>query len=289
MKVPVADFGKVRIPQFTFGGTVVNRFAVALSWLVGITIFANAAEPVKRHEWKVGDTTREALIHAPANATKETTPVVFFFHGHGGTMKHAAEKIAIHSQWPEAICVYPQGLNTPGKLTDPEGKKTGWQFNAGEQNDRDLKFFDEILKSLRKDYKVDDKRIYATGHSNGGRFTYLLWAERGDTFAAVAPSGATAAMLVRTMKPLPCLHIAGEKDELVSFASQQRTMDMVRKVNNCEADGKAWKKDQNPSGTLYAAKDKGAAFVSLAYPGGHTFPADAPKWITAFLKEHTKK
>ncbi|MFY8056754.1 MAG: hypothetical protein ACOVRM_03375, partial [Planctomycetaceae bacterium] len=60
---------------------------------------------------------------------------------------------------------------------------TGWQKSAGDQQDRDLKFFDVVLQSLRSEYRVDDRRIYATGHSNGGGFTYLLWSERSAVFA----------------------------------------------------------------------------------------------------------
>ncbi|MEI9864297.1 MAG: hypothetical protein WDN00_07025 [Limisphaerales bacterium] len=45
-----------------------------------------------------------------------------------------------------------------------------------------MKFFDAVLARLKQDYKVDAKRIYCTGHSNGGGFTYLLWLARGDVF-----------------------------------------------------------------------------------------------------------
>ena len=102
-----------------------------------------------------------------------------------------------------------QGLNTPGALTDTEGKKPGWQKTFGDQDDRDLKFFDAVLATLKKDYKVDEKRIYATGHSNGGGFTYLLWAARGEVFAAVAPCAAAA--LIGTIPPddLPAALAAG--------------------------------------------------------------------------------
>ena len=34
-------------------------------------------------------------------------------------------------------------------------------------------------------FKIDEKRVYATGHSNGGGFTYLLWTCRPDAFAAL--------------------------------------------------------------------------------------------------------
>jgi polyhydroxybutyrate depolymerase len=263
------------------------RSAVVL--VFGCAALASAAESaVKKMEWKVGGETREALVHAPAKAAQEPCPLVFVFHGHGGTMTNAAARMAIHDSWPEAICVYPQGLPTPGKLTDPQGKRNGWQSNAGEQGDRDLKFFDQMLKSLRTDYKVDDKRVFVTGHSNGGRFTQLLWAERGDAFAAVAPSGTTASTLTRSLKPKPCLHVAGERDELVKFAWQQQTMDAVRKLNGCDADGGPWQKDANPMGTLYPSKT-GTPFVALVYPGGHAPPADTPKRIAAFFKEQAKK
>src|SRR5262245_16606451 len=265
------------------------RFACVLVLGVAVTVSTLGAEPaIKKAEWKVGDATREALVYAPAKAATEPSPLVFVFHGHGGTMKFASTKMAVHEHWPEAICVYPQGLPTPGKLTDPEGKKSGWQHGPKEQDDRDLAFFDEMLKSLRKDCKVDDKRIYVTGHSNGGRFTQLLWAERGEVFAAVAPSGTTASNLTKSLKPKPCLHIAGEKDELVKFEWQKATMDAVKKLNGCDTDGKPWQKDADPPGMLYTSKD-GTPLVTLIYPGGHAYPADAPKRIVAFFKENAKK
>lgn len=264
-------------------------FALALG--CSLLAAARAADPpLKRMEWTVGDLKREALVHVPPSATKTDTPVVFVFHGHGGTAKNAAEKsFGIHKHWPEAMCVYPQGVLTPGALTDPEGKKTGWQHSVGDHGDRDLKFFDAMLASLKKDYKVDDKRIYSTGHSNGGRFTHLLWAARGDVFAAVAPSGSTAARLFKDLKAKPCLHLAGEADPLVKYDGQKLTMDAVRKVNGCDAAGKPWDRSGPLTGTIYESKD-GTPFVSLIHPGGHAFPADdGPKLIVKFFRENPKK
>jgi polyhydroxybutyrate depolymerase len=224
---------------------------------------------------------REALVCAPPSAKATPSPVVFAFHGHGGTMKHAAMTFAYQKHWPEAIVVYMQGLNTPGALTDPEGKKPGWQKTVGDQNDRDLKFFDAVLATLKKNYKVDEKRVYATGHSNGGAFTYLLWAARGDVFAAIAPSGAAARPEFRQrVKPKPVLHVAGEQDPLVRFAWQKRTMDAVRQLNGC-GEGK-------PSGehcTTYPSKT-GTPLVTYIYPGGHQFPKEAPPIIVKFFKEN---
>ncbi len=230
--------------------------------------------------FNVSGLTRTALVHQPVNAGSNALPVVFVFHGHGGSARQAARSFGLEREWPEAICVYMDGLNTPGVLTDPQGKLPGWQSQPGEQGDRDLKFFDAVLARLKKDFTVDAKRIYATGHSNGGGFTYLLWLERGDTFAAVAPSAA-AAIFARQLAPKPAMILGGAKDSLVKFAWQQRTMEAVRKVNGCTASGEAWAKQC----TRYASTN-GTPLVTFVHPGGHQFTADAPKLIVKFFKEH---
>jgi polyhydroxybutyrate depolymerase len=240
-----------------------------------------AAEALIRREWTVDGVVREALVYAPAQAKTEATPVIFAFHGHGGNMRSAARGFGFHTLWPEAIVVYPQGLNTPGKLIDPDGKLPGWQFGVGEKGDRDLKFFDAMLASLKQDYRVDEKRLFATGHSNGGAFTYLLWAARGDRFAAVAPSGAAADALFPALKPKPVLHAAGERDPLVKFTWQKETMDGLRRLNQC-GEGQSWGKWC----TLYRSKI-GGPVVTLIYPGGHMPPREVPEIIVKFFKEYT--
>lgn len=251
--------------------------------LLALTLIAavplRAAEELVRREWTVDGVTRTALLAVPEKAKTEATPVVFAFHGHGGNMNQAARSFGFHAAWPEALVVYPQGLNTPGQLTDPEGKKPGWQ-RFGMQGDRDLKFFDALLASLQQDYQVDAKRIYSTGHSNGGGFTYLLWATRGDRFAAFAPSAAAAPTLMDKLQPKPVLHVAGENDPLVKFAWQQTTMNKLRQINQC-GEGQPGENGY----TLYPSK-VGAPVVTLIHPGEHQFLRSAPAEIVKFFKQH---
>jgi len=222
-------------------------------------------------------------VYAPPQARTNPTPVVFAFHGHGGSMQNVARTFSYQTCWPEAIVVYLQGLNTPGRLTDPEGKRPGWQHAPGDQGDRDLKFFDAVLASLQQDYRVDAKRLYATGHSNGGGFTYLLWAARGDRFAAFGPSAsAAAARLQASLKPKPVLHVAGENDALVKFAWQQQTMDGLRKLNQC-GEGQPWESEKGC--TVYPSK-LAAPVVTFIHPGTHRFPPEAPALIVKFFKQH---
>jgi polyhydroxybutyrate depolymerase len=259
--------------------TFLRRLALLALALLAISS-ASAAGALVQREWQVDGVPREALLHIPAKAATAQTPVVFAFHGHGGSMRNAARMCHVETLWPEALVIYPQGLNTPGRLTDPEGKKPGWQSAAGDQGDRDLKFFDAMLASLSAEYRVDAKRVYSTGHSNGGQFTYLLWAERGAPLAAVAPSAAVAPRPISALKPKPILHVAGENDPLVKYAWQQQMIDVLRRVNQC-GESKPWDK----LCTIYESS-VGAPVVTFIHPGTHKYPGEAPALIVRFFKEH---
>jgi len=238
-----------------------------------------SADDLQEMTFTVDGVTRTALVYVPASAKTNLTPVVFVFHGHGGTSRNVERSFAMDKNWPEAISIYMQGLDTPGHLTDKEGNETGWQAQLGDEGDRDLKFFDAVLARMKHDYQVDTKRIFATGHSNGGAFTFLLWLARGDVLAAVAPSGAMA-RFARQLKPKPVMHIAGEQDPLVKFAWQQAMMDVERKIDGCAATGEPWEKVC----TMYPSK-KGTPVVTFTYPGGHEVNPAAPALIVKFFKQ----
>ena len=242
-----------------------------------------AEDALAKREWSVGGVTRDALVHLPPDSNPPA-PLVFVFHGHGGNGRQAARSFRIHELWPEAVVVYPQGLNTPGRLSDPEGKRPGWQHSRGQLDDRDLKFFDAILASLREEKRVDDARVYVTGHSNGGAFTYLLWAERGDAITAVAPSGGLDRASVQRLKPKPVLHVAGMKDPLVKFEWQAKMVDAVRAINGCGRDGKK----HGERVTTYESPG-GTPVVTYYYDGGHGYPREASAEIVKFFKSQPAK
>jgi polyhydroxybutyrate depolymerase len=253
---------------------------IILALIVVIGGVARADDGPVRREWKIDGIAREALVYVPQAAKSTPSPVVFVFHGHGGTMKNSATKFAVHKNWPEAIVVYGQGLNTKG-IADPEGKKPGWQKVAGDYGDRDLKYFDEILGTLKKECKVDEERVFSMGHSNGGGFTYLLWSVRGDVLAGVGPSSGGGLALVNTaVKPKPAFIACGEKDELVPITNQRRVIEGVKKVNGCDEKGEEW----GHYATKYASS-KGAPLLAYVHPGGHQMPDEVPVLMVKFFKE----
>jgi polyhydroxybutyrate depolymerase len=255
---------------------------LALSLLAAI-LPAQDSRPT-RYEWTIDGTKREALVHAPPTAKKVAAPVIFAFHGRGGSMENAARMFRVHELWPEAISVYMQGLPTAGRLTDQEGRRRGWQRTIGAEGDRDVKFFDAVWATLKGDYEVDATRVYATGHSNGGGFTYLLWAARGDLFASVAPSSAVPSREeVPLLKPKPVLHLAGEKDEVVKFAWQKVAIERLLELNRCENTGQPIA----PLMTRYAGPN-GCSVTTFIHPGGHRLPVEAPAAIVNFFKENLR-
>lgn len=257
-------------------------------WVFGFTAavfivtncFAAEATPTK---FTVNGVEREALIFAPSASSNGKAPVIFAFHGHGGNMHFAARGMAFQNQWPEAIVVYPQGLPTPGIILDHEGKKPGWQREAGQEGDRDLKFVDAILATLREKYSIDESRIYATGFSNGGLFTYLLLSQRPNVFAAFAPGGAVLLPQVSLTQARPVLHYGGQSDRLAKFEKQQATINELRKFNAC-ADQR---EPCGPNCTVYRSS-KAAPVETFIHPLGHLYPPAVTPVIINFFKEHPR-
>ena len=76
---------------------------------------------------------------------------------------------------------------------------------------------------MKEKYPVDDRRIYATGFSNGGFFTFLLWAQRPKVFAAFATGACTILPAVsRSTEPRAAFHSGGKSDLLALFSDQEK-------------------------------------------------------------------
>ena len=242
---------------------------------VGIMLATQVAPRVE--SFVVEGVTRQATIIDGVGPAPH--PLVIAFHGHGGNMRNASRSFHVQELWPEATVVYPEGLPTKGR-TDPAGTKNGWQQSIGENGDRDIKFVDAILRYVKD---VDPKRIYAMGHSNGGRFTYVLWANRGDVFAAYGPSGSPATGLLRNFKPAPVFHTAGERDQIVPFPGQQLTINALIRLDH----GNISKAKKDGYITLIPGED-GTEVGTYVFPDGHMFPPEAARATVELFKRHHK-
>jgi polyhydroxybutyrate depolymerase len=248
---------------------------VELFFLVVLT-HATAPAESKMMTWTIDGLKREAIVYLPAaKSPGGKAPLVFSFHGHGDNIQNF-QQVDLQAAWPEAIVAYFQGLPTSRSNEPP---LPGWQVQTATYGDRDLKLVDTALASLRKQYKVDDARIYATGFSNGANFTYLLWAERPNVFAAYAPVAAVLRASPKT--PRPILHIAGVRDSTIRFDNQKETMETVRKINGATGKGEAC----GVGCTLYNPSS-GAPVMTWIHQGGHDYPEGTSERIVMFFKQY---
>jgi polyhydroxybutyrate depolymerase len=263
--------------------SVVRALVCCLLLVAGYVVLSAQGQPpgLTRQTWTIGGVERTALVAAPKGQVPEKGwPLVLVFHGHGGSSANAARTFRIHEAWPEAVVMYPQGLPTVGALTDPQGKLPGWQQAPGGEGDRDLLLVDAMLKWAKDSYKIDPAHVFAAGHSNGGSMCYLLWSARGDQFAALAPSSSVFRLaMVATAKPKPAFVIAGRKDALVPFATQQLSLRAVLKLNQADANGQPWS-----GGAVRHPSAIGDDVIAYIHDGGHPMPDDAGALIVKFFK-----
>jgi polyhydroxybutyrate depolymerase len=246
---------------------------------------AGGGRQVVDREWMINGVKRTGIVELPAaGVTKPANgwPVVFLFHGHGGKDTQIMRQFRIGDSWPAAMVVSLQGLPTVGQLTDPSGEKAGWDVVTAAAKNKDLAFFDAALATVKKEYPVDTTKIFATGTSNGGGMTYFLWAMRGDTFAAVAPSSSAMGRDLEKLTPKPVMVLSGKEDPLVKFQWQERMAAFVQKLDQVTGEGKAW-----PAGgkdALWYDSALKMPVVTVFHEGGHPPPADVGARVTAFFK-----
>jgi polyhydroxybutyrate depolymerase len=94
-------------------------------------------------------------------------------------------------------------------------------FNAGNtccgpaqrQGVDDVGFAVAVLADVARRTRVDPRRVYATGHSNGAMMAYRLASERADLIAAIAPvAGAMSLHRFSPSREVPVMHIHSVDD-----------------------------------------------------------------------------
>jgi polyhydroxybutyrate depolymerase len=162
-----------------------------------------------------GERTRHYIVHVPPEARSgRPLPVVLSFHGGGGNaqgqqdytrMDRLADREGFLTVYPDGTGMLPRRLHTWNA-----GSCCGY---ARDHDVDDVGFVGALLDDLAKRTAIDQRRIYATGLSNGGMMSYRLAAELGARIAAIASvAGGTVVDSIRSPRPVPVLHIHSVDD-----------------------------------------------------------------------------
>jgi polyhydroxybutyrate depolymerase len=168
------------------------------------------------HEFTLrhGGRQRSYIVHVPRGAPG-ALPVLLAFHGGGGNAKgfQAYAELDAVADREHFLVVYPNGTGLF------RNRLLTW--NAGDNccgyalrnNVNDLGFVMTLLSDLETRTPIDRRRVYATGHSNGGIFAHRLGAERSGIIAAIAPvAGALDLRSFAPTRPMPVLQIHSVDD-----------------------------------------------------------------------------
>lgn len=239
---------------------------------------------------------RQYLVHVPPKYDgKSDWPLVLIFHGGASNAEQMVRFSGLSEKADEAgfLAVYPSGSGRLGKLlTWNGGNCCGYAMT---QKIDDVAFVRAILDDLAKVGRIDKKRIYATGMSNGAIMSYRLAAELSERIAAIAPvSGPMGTESCSPQRPVPVIHFHGTKDEFApygggkgpkslsgtNFFSVDHSVKVWIKANGCP--GGPAKVEELPD----KAKDGTSAVIKTYGPGrdgaevvlvtilgqGHTWP-----------------
>ena len=229
---------------------------------------------------EVAGSARRFRIAVGARATA-LSPLVFIWHGWGGTASSMLRIFDPARLWRDAIVVAPEGMvrSFPGLSGTP---RPGWQIASGEFGDRDLHLFDAIVESLRRRGCVDPNRIYSTGFSNGGFFSNLLGCQRGEVVAAIAPVSGGGPRERPCGSPVPVMVTHGSVDEVVPYREGERSFQSWLVENTCRSPGE-------PSATsCVSAQDCDTDTRFCSFRGGHRWPRGAAERIADFFRAQTR-
>jgi polyhydroxybutyrate depolymerase len=228
---------------------------------------------------------RHYLLVVPEKGDpKAPLPLVFVFHGAGNTGANMQKDIGITelARLKGFIAAFPDGIDKRwnGGRSDPESL-------ASARSD-DVAFVSAMIDQIDSEHRVDRRRVFATGSSNGGIFCYTLACRLSDRIAAIAPVsgllGEAVAARHHPSGPVSVISFNGTDDPLLRFTGEPGGGKGLLSVNDSVS---FWvQNDQCDSAaavTTYPPSplDDGLTIIRMAYQGGTGHSA-----VEAFIIGH---
>lgn len=224
---------------------------------------------------------REIHVYAPSGL-KENSPLLISCHG----MDQDPNYQQSNTHWEAVadtagfVVVYPRGGT---------GMST-WDISG----DKDTKWMVEIIDQMYTDYKIDKKRVYLSGFSMGGMFTYHSMSKIADKIAAFAPTSGTNVMgASKAQRPVPIIHPHGTNDDVLPYNNVEGFIKNYRDQFHCPDKAEEqtnYPNAENNGATMYTwgPCDKGVYIKHLKLPGrGHSPSKADVSDIWNFVKEWT--
>jgi len=165
---------------------------------------------------------RKYILHIPPTYDDTAAfPLVVFLHGGGGSAQTAVNFTNFNpvSKAENFLMVYPQAFfeASPGSFVWADGRGLAPDI----QGIDDVGFIDFLVTSLKREYKINPKKVYLCGFSNGSFLTQKIAFEKNTQFAAIGTIGGTMAKSLfdngNPQRAIPQIFIFGTADPLVPY------------------------------------------------------------------------
>ena len=166
---------------------------------------------------------REYLQYAPSGLGSKR-PLIISCHG----MNQSAQY-----QWDALKDAKTLADKEKFVIVLPEGINSGWDISG----DRDINLIKDLIAQMKKDFDIDENRVYLSGFSMGGMLTYHAMNKIPNVIAAFAPiSGYPMWGFTYTGKrAIPVIHHHGTGDDVCVYSNVQRNIDELVKKNKCSS------------------------------------------------------
>ena len=166
---------------------------------------------------------REYLQYAPSDLGSKR-PLIISCHG----MNQSAQY-----QWDMLKDAKTLADKEKFVIVLPEGINNGWDISG----DRDINLIKDLIAQMKKDFDIDENRVYLSGFSMGGMLTYHAMNKIPNVIAAFAPiSGYPMWGFTYTGKrAIPVIHHHGTGDDVCVYSNVQRNIDELVKKNKCSS------------------------------------------------------
>jgi polyhydroxybutyrate depolymerase len=279
---------------FTVAEAVSSRLRTRFAALVFLALALNscgsnssprvASSPTPREPQAVtlhvGGLERTYYVLFPANRTG-LVPLVLALHGYTQSVGGLETETRLNDEAAAVgfVLAYPAGINQSWNAG-------GCCADAEARNVDDVAFIKQVIDQLVRGGRVDPKRIFATGISNGGMMDYRLACELSDRIAAIASvSGALELDTCSPARTVSVLEMHGTDDSQVPLAGGTLsglgtfppTMSTMRRwvtIDRCTADPTVSKTDITETSTWTGCRDGSTVVLVVVNGGGHTFWLD---------------
>lgn len=174
-----------------------------------------------RFSFTFGGVTREYLVHVPASYRGAPTPMLVALHGGGGDDDFQADdsKYGLISKSEQAgfIAVFPNGYSR-----FPGGILATWNAGdccgAAQKNDvDDVGFIRAVIHRVESQARIDPRRVFATGMSNGAMMSWRLACEAPEIRAIAPVEGTDNTPACKPSRPVPVIEFHASDDPNVPF------------------------------------------------------------------------